>query len=59
MTTTQVTHKSEPVITHLGGGLKTIRYRIIDNLGRLVCWESDKEAADRLVAQLSQPRVDE
>jgi hypothetical protein len=59
MTTTQVTHEAQPVITHLGGGAKTILYRIVDNVGRLVCWERDKATAERLVAQLSQPRVDE
>jgi len=59
MTTTQVTHTVERCTVYLGGAAKTIVYRIVDNLGRLVGWEGDKDTATALAESLSQPRVDE
>jgi hypothetical protein len=59
MTTTACTHKAEAVTIYLGGGMRAVRYRIVDNLDAFVDWADTLEEASRLVTQLSEPKPDE
>ena len=59
MTSTAVTHRVRPVAIYLGGFITVRRWRIEDNLGRLVGYKDSKDAALVKAGALSEPKPDE
>jgi len=59
MTSTAVTHRVRPVVIYMGGFITVRRWRIEDNLGRLVGYEDSEDAALVKARDLSEPKPDE
>ena len=59
MTSTAVTHRVRPVAIYMGGFITVRRWRIEDNLGRLVGYEDSEDAALVKARDLSEPKPDE